>query len=234
MDFISYFFSVTEIIGIVAAAISGSMLAVTCSFDLFGVLFCGILTSLGGGIIRDILIGHLPPRSFHNAIFLSAALVTSLAVYLIFRIIHRRFTPGKDKLHRLFLLSDALGLASFSIGGVQIGLASDYSGNAFLCIFLGMTTAIGGGILRDIITARRPLVLRKEIYATASLIGCGIYYLMARTRIDNFIAVPLCMFIIVLIRIVSIKYHWNEPEKVKKGETEITAGNNESREDKNV
>lgn len=209
MEFFSHLFSVTEIIGIVFAAISGSMIAIASSFDLFGVIFCGILTSLGGGILRDILIGHLPPRSFHNAVFLISATVTSIIVYIVFRIFHSKFLLKKELLHNTFVFFDAIGLASFSIGGVQIGMSSDYSKNAFLCVFLGITTAIGGGILRDLITSRRPLVLCKEIYATASLIGCIVYYFSVLLGLEVFAATPLCMILIVFIRIVALKFHWN-------------------------
>ena len=212
MELFSRIFSVTEIIGVVAASISGSMIAVVSSFDLFGVIFCGILTALGGGVIRDILIGCLPPRSFHNAAFLVSSLVTSVIVFVILKILHSKKPPRQELLHKVFVFFDAIGLASFSIGGVQIGMASEYSGNAFLCVFLGMTTAIGGGILRDLMTARRPLVLCKEIYATASLIGCIAYYFSVYLGLPVTAATPLCMILIVLIRLLAFKFRWNMRE----------------------
>lgn len=212
MGFSNYFFASTEIIGIISASISGCIIARKCKFDLFGIMLCAILSSLGGGIIRDILIGSLPPRSFYNYIYPLASVITSITVFAIFRILKSKIPLRQDLMRMLFLIFDAIGLASFSISGVQIGLESGYSNNGYLCIILGMTTAVGGGIIRDVITAHVPLVLREEIYATASILGSAIYYFAIKLGVNQALSLYVSMFLIILIRLLSIRYKWHLPK----------------------
>lgn len=211
MEFSSYLFSVSEYIGIISCSISGSIIAHKFNFDMFGVMLCGILNALGGGILRDILIGSLPPRSFYNYTFLLISVLTSLTVFFIFRIIKNRFTIKQNLLRMIFMIVDAIGLASFSMSGVQIAIGAGYSDNIFLCVFLGMTTAIGGGILRDIITAQIPIVFREQIYATASIFGSFIYCLAVTTGADTAASMFLSMLIIIAIRLLSVRYKWHLP-----------------------
>ncbi len=212
MGLSEWFFSAAEIIGVAAASISGSIIAIKSSLDLFGIIFCAVLTSLGGGAVRDILINELPPRSFYNYIFLLVAFVSSLSVYIVYRIVSKRRDPKNEHLHKLFLFFDAVGLASFTVSGVQIGMNSGHAENGFLCVFLGMTTAVGGGIMRDLMTARVPMVMHEDIYATASIIGGIICYTCLRFGVNGALSVSLSMFIIVLIRLLAVKFHWSLPK----------------------
>lgn len=206
-----YLFSSAEMIGIISASISGSIIAIKSSLDLFGIIFCAVLTALGGGVIRDILISALPPRSFYNYIFLLTSALTSVTVYVIYRILSKKRGIKNENIHKLFLLFDAIGIASFTVSGVNIGLTSGHAENGFLCVFLGMTTAVGGGIMRDMMTARVPMVLHEDIYATASIAGGIIYYACYRFGLNDALSMYLSMIIIVLIRMLSIKYHWSLP-----------------------
>lgn len=206
-----YLFSSAEIIGIISASISGSIIAIKSSLDLFGIIFCAVLTALGGGVIRDILISSLPPRAFYNHIYLLTSALTSVAVYIIYRILAKKKAIKNENIHKFFLLFDAIGIASFTVSGVNIGLTSGHAENAFLCVFLGMTTAVGGGIMRDMMTARVPMVLHEEIYATASIAGGMIYYACYHFGLGDALSMYLSMLMIVLIRMLSIKYHWSLP-----------------------
>lgn len=211
MEFSNYLFLSAEIIGIIAASVSGCIIAAKCRFDLFGVILCAFFTSLGGGILRDILIGDLPPRAFTNYIFPLTSLLTSLAVFIIFKLFKNKLPQKQNLMRALFLIFDAFGLASFSMTGVQIGIASGHEKNAFLCIILGMTTAVGGGIIRDVITAHIPLVLREQIYATASILGSAVYYFAVTLGADSVISMYVSMAVIVIVRLLSIRYKWHLP-----------------------
>lgn len=202
---------ITEILGTIAFSASGAMVGIQRRLDLFGVLFLSIITSFGGGIIRDTLLGHFPPRMFYNFVLLIIAAVVSLAVFAI-----SAFNKGKGKKHSgvfdfIINLIDAVGLAAFSVAGVQITIASGYARNAVLCVLMGMMTGVGGGILRDMMTRSIPYVLVKHVYALASLSGSLLFYLLiifgANETISSFVAIGF----IVLVRVLAAKYKWSLP-----------------------
>ena len=168
-------FFITEIIGTIAFAISGAMIAIERKLDLFGVLFLGATTAIGGGIVRDLLLGQIPPKAFLNYVYMLTAVATAAAVFLLSYINSRREQPIRFLSDELLNFFDAAGLGIFSVIGVQHTINAGFGDNVFFCVFLGMLTGVGGGMLRDMMSQTTPAVLRKHIYALASIAGALCY-----------------------------------------------------------
>lgn len=204
--------NITEIIGTVAFAISGALVAIGCSLDIFGVIFIGCITAVGGGILRDILIGQYPPAIFLNLDIFFIAVITSIVVFVIAYIKKKEFALLRDKVEKINNLFDAVGLAAFSVMGTEIVCSAGYEEHAVFAILLGMITGIGGGIFRDILTDTTPYVLKKHIYAVASLTGSTIYYVMEYLNILNAVSTVTAMIIVITIRMLAAKYRWQLPK----------------------
>ena len=205
------FFDAAQIIGTVAFAASGAMLAIDRDLDLFGVLFLGVITAVGGGAIRDLLLGSFPPVAFRDATYVLVAFVTALIVFLLAAMGNVRYWRERDAMDRAFNLLDAIGLGIFSAVGAQTAMSAGFSGNAFLCVFMGMTTGVGGGILRDLLSKTVPAVLKRRIYAVASIIGAATYFYMVKLSAGAPVAMLAGMLITVLIRMLATHYAWNLP-----------------------
>ncbi|MBQ1251564.1 MAG: trimeric intracellular cation channel family protein [Firmicutes bacterium] len=205
-----------EIIGTCAFAVSGAVVSIIKRLDLFGVLFCGLITALGGGVIRDILLSNLPPTMFCNYIYAFFAVGTALATFIFARIARASFETRAEDIDRINNIFDAVGLGVFTIVGINIALSMGYTDNPFFVIFLGMTTGCGGGLLRDILVREVPFILTKKIYAIASILGGVLYYiLVAELRCDSFFAVLLGIVFIVALRLLSTFFHWDLPKAIK-------------------
>lgn len=208
----TFFLGATELLGTIAFAVSGAMLAVKKQLDIFGILFLGVVTALGGGTIRDLLLGHTPPRMFYNVEYILVALLSALTVFLAVRRTHGQGLWTGRAADNLLTLSDALGLGIFAVIGTQAGISDGFGENAVLCIFLGMLTGVGGGVLRDMMCADIPFVLRKHIYAVAALLGAGIYYWLTHLGVSSGLASLLGMTATVVTRVLAWHYRWNLPK----------------------
>lgn len=208
---LQYLFDGAEIIGTIAFAASGAMLAIDRELDLFGVLFLGAVTAVGGGITRDIILGVFPPNAFANSIFVEMALVTSLVVFLFAYLKGHRYWKNRNEIDRIINILDAVGLGIFSVVGAQMGIKRGFGENAFLCIFMGMTTGVGGGILRDLLSRTVPAVMHKRIYAVASIVGAAAYYVMVRMDVNGPVAMLVGMMLTLAIRMLSTRFAWDLP-----------------------
>ena len=175
---------VMEWIGTIAFAISGALIAVSCGLDLFGVTFLGCITAVGGGMLRDILLEQCPPAIFSNTPVLLVAALTSVIVFIIAYINRQHFEILREKIERINNVFDAVGLAAFSVTGTEIACAAGFSDKVLFVVIMGMITGVGGGIFRDVLVASAPYVLKKHIYALASLFGSILYYL-TRKHAEN-------------------------------------------------
>lgn len=203
---------IAEIIGTIAFAVSGAMVAVDKGLDLFGVIFLGVTTALGGGTIRDILIGKIPPSMFYNYYYVLIAFITALIVFIVASFLKRIYVENRKKIEQILNLFDAVGLGVFAVIGTQTGMAAGYDDNPFFCIFLGMTTGVGGGMLRDVLAKQMPYVFVKHIYALAAIGGAFSYYvLVVWCGLDITISAFISMFLIITIRILASHYRWNLP-----------------------
>lgn len=204
---------ILELIGTVAFAFSGALAAMEKSLDLLGVLFCGIITALGGGTIRDILLGRFPPVMFSDYLYLIFAVVTSVAAFITAKIINRRKKWDVKPIDRLNNLFDAVGLGVFTVVGIDAAIQAGFTDNAFFAIFLGTTTGCGGGILRDIILREIPMVFERRVYAVASLAGGTLYYLLLVVfQVGNIISVIASIVLIFLLRLLASLFRWNLPK----------------------
>lgn len=210
--------SVFEIIGSIAFAISGSMLAIKKEMDLFGILILGIVTSVGGGAIRDIVIGNTPPAMFQNPKCTVISSITAMIVFISWKIYIRKRNLFSEKIarrtdimyHNLLFLSDTLGLAAFTILGMEATISFLHTDQFLLIAFVGLITGVGGGILRDLLAGEIPYVLQKHIYATACIFGIIGYYILYYFMPES--AAALIGFCLVLVvRYLAKHFEWNLP-----------------------
>lgn len=200
---------VLELIGAAAFAISGAMAAIKRKADIFGVVFLGVITALGGGVIRDVLIGQLPPKMFISYAYLLASLLVSLIVFFDAYIRREKYFANKDKLSEINNIFDAVGLAVFTVSGMNTAMG--VSDNVILILTLGVITGVGGGMLRDMMTNTMPKVLRKRVYAVASLIGGALYYVLYLIGVNDILSAVIGMVTIFVLRVLATAYKWNLP-----------------------
>ena len=207
-----YIMLIMEIIGTVAFAVSGALVAISFSLDVFGVAFLGVITAAGGGILRDMLIGSHPPKIFTLPYLLVIALLTAIVVFIISYINKQHFFEFKEKIERTNNFFDAVGLAAFTVTGTQMACVAGFSDKIIFVIFMGMLTGVGGGIFRDILVSQTPYVLKKHIYAVASIIGSVLYYVLSITFGYEFTGTFTSMIAIIVIRLLATKYLWQLPK----------------------
>lgn len=197
MNFIYILF----LVGIVVEAMSGALSAGRKHMDFFGVILIATVAGLGGGTLRDILIGNYPLLWIKEPTYLlytiSAAIVTIFAANYI------------KKGYMLFLVLDALGLAAFSIVATERGL--DLGLHPAIIVVIAMTTGIGGGMLRDILCNDIPLVFRKELYAVVAILGSIIYQIINLLHINFLLTEILTLFFTFGLRLAAIRWHWKLP-----------------------
>ncbi len=207
-----YIIHITEWIGTVSFAISGSLVAIACSLDLFGVLIVGCVTAVGGGITRDILMGNFPPRIFFDPVVLALAFFTSLMVFLIAAHNARKFSSFRKKLETVNVFFDALGLAVFSVTGVEAACVGGFQDNAVFAVTLGVITGVGGGVLRDVFVNEKPYILTKHIYAVASIVGCCVYLLFRQFLDLKLWGIAVSVLLTVVIRLLAAHFRWELPK----------------------
>ena len=200
---------VLELIGAAAFAVSGAMVAIEKKADIFGVLFLAVTTALGGGVIRDVLIGRIPPVMFVSYWYLLISVVAALAVFIDAYLRSEKYKLHLDKLDAVNNVFDASGLPHTT--ATAMTAAQTVSDNVILVLFVGMCTGVGGGMLRDVMTNTMPKVLRKRVYAVASLIGGGLYYVMHVLDINQLLSVGCGMLVIFALRLFATIYKWNLP-----------------------
>lgn len=208
MDQIIFIF---EIIGTVAFAVSGAMVALKHQLDLFGVVALGVITATFGGIFRDLILGNTPPAAFTDPIYVFLAAGVSLLVFIVaYTQIHSYERMNSKQFQFLLLVMDSIGLGIFTVVGV--GLAWEFSsGNHFLSVFSGLVTGVGGGLLRDIIVVELPDIFKKHIYAIASWIGAEICAILIGFDLSQ-LGIWLGILVIVLIRFLASHYRWSLPK----------------------
>lgn len=201
---------VFEIIGTVAFAFSGCMVANSKRMDIFGVWVLGTVTAVGGGAVRDVLLGLFPPNMFRNGIYMGVATAT-VAFWLV-------LAAGKgpvaellfSKLTKIMDISDSIGLGIFAVIGSQTAIRTGYGDNWFLVIFVGVLTGVGGGLLRDIMANTTPMIFCKRIYAIAAMAG-SIVYLMLLHVSTEVLAVLAGTLTVFVIRTLASTLRWDLP-----------------------
>ncbi len=198
-------FEATEYIGIIAFAMSGFFVGVRNNLDLLGILIATFLTALGGGILRDIAVDKVPFTFSHN--YPALIVITVLLLLIIFKFHKRNSIENKA----LFILSDSIGLISFSISGALIAI--EYNFNLTGVVSMAFITAVGGGIARDVIINEVPFVLKTGFYGIISLLIGLILYLLNMYNLISLTTISILFFLALSLRIVAYYKHWSIPLK---------------------
>lgn len=195
------FLSVIDILGTFAFAVSGAFSAMEKKLDPFGTLIIAFVTAIGGGTLRDVLVGNTPVSWLHNEFSILVIFWSAIAA-MLFGSYLKHFTTA-------LALFDALGLGLFTITGLEIGFKYGFS--ASICVALGTITACFGGVIRDVLLNKLPLIFHREIYALACIVGGSVYYLLYHTALAKDISRILCILLIFAIRIIAVRYKLTLP-----------------------
>ena len=197
-----------EIIGTISFAVSGAMTAINKKMDIFGVIILGTVTAVGGGAIRDLVLGINPPVTFTSPVYAVVAAVTAIIVFIpaVLEFLHKK----KAIYDYVLLIMDSLGLAVFTVIGIQTAVSNTVEFNWFLLLFVGVITGIGGGVLRDIMAGNIPYIFVKHFYASASLIGAAVCIALWNL-IGQEWAMILGSATVFVLRILASRFRWTLP-----------------------
>lgn len=201
---------IMELIGTVAFAASGAMVGINCRMDVFGVCVLGVVTAVGGGMTRDMILGNVP-GALIRPVYVLVAVFTSLAVFSVLYF-KRTLLQGKFGVlyERAMLVMDSVGLGIFTAVGVTTGISNGYMENTFLLTFLGTLTGVGGGLLRDVMAGVPPYIFVKHIYACASVAGALSCVWICR-EFGQIPAMVISSLLVVVVRFLAAHYRWNLP-----------------------
>ncbi|MDV6168107.1 trimeric intracellular cation channel family protein [Flavobacterium sp. DG1-102-2] len=194
-------FQLLDILGTMAFAISGSLTAMNKKMDPFGVFVIAFVTSVGGGTLRDVLIGRTPVGWMKDLTYVYM-IIAGFVIALLFR-------KKLDKLRVSLFLFDTIGLGVFTLIGLEKGIAIGL--HPVICIALGTMTACFGGVLRDILCTEIPVIFRKEIYATICIIGGCVFFLLRKWNVPQDVLYLVTSGIIIGIRLLAVNYKWSMP-----------------------
>ena len=189
------------LIAITAEAMSGALAAGKRNMDLFGVALIAFITALGGGTVRDILLGNFPVGWTQHPNYIYLTICAGLFTMLVARFMHH--------LRQLFLLLDAMGLIAFTVIGCDVALKLDYA--LPVVVMAGVITGVFGGILRDILCNRLPQVLRHELYASVSLLVALLYLSLRHLGVDEDLNLLASFTAGLALRLAAIRWHWSLP-----------------------
>ena len=198
---INTFLVVFDLTGTFVFALSGTMVAVEHRLDAFGVLVLCFVTGNAGGITRDIMIGALPPAAINEWRYVAVSILAGLIVFFGYPLINRLSSP--------VLLFDAAGLGLFCVAGADKALA--FHAGPLAATLLGMTTGIGGGMVRDLLVMEVPTVLRTELYAVAALLGAAITVGGRSLGMPSHVAAPIGATLCITLRLLALRYGWHLP-----------------------
>ena len=206
------FFTILEHIGVIVFAISGAIVAIDRETDIFGVIILSYVTAFGGGIMRDVILGATP-AFFTSYTEILVCFLTALAVILFAVISRHRFVKDERFLNSVNNYIDAIGVGVFSVSGVKIAIALGYTA-PIIAIFMGVISSVGGGMLRDVLLRDIPFVLRKRVYAIASIIGASLYFLLWYIEVPDIAAMLIAVGVTVAIRVLATIFKWNIPKAI--------------------
>lgn len=198
-----------ELIGTIAFAVSGATLGVKKGMDMMGIAILGLTTGVGGGILRDLIVGQNPPLTFRNPVYLVVSIIISLIIFLP---AVRKWIFGNSALYEIIMLiMDSIGLGIFTVSGIEAAYSATSIHGIILLSFVGVITGVGGGVLRDIMAGDRPYIFVKHFYASASLIG-AIFCIVFWNKIGPGFSMTIGASIIVVLRLLAAKYRWSLPK----------------------
>lgn len=194
-------FSILDLLGTMAFAISGALVGREKRLDLFGILTLAFVTAIGGGTLRDVMIGITPVTWLTDLTYFYTIIISVIGALVFYKYL--------DFLRVSLFLFDTTGLAIFTLIGIEKGMNAGL--HPVICVTLGTITACFGGVIRDILSNTIPVILKREIYATACIIGGLIFYILYYLQVDKDIIYILTSLVIIVIRIVGVKRQWKLP-----------------------
>lgn len=200
---------ILELVGTVAFAISGANVAAEKKMDLLGVVILGLTTAVGGGVIRDLLLGVTPPKAFVDPVYGLVAIGVSLLVFLPF--VRKWFQEHNKKFGPVLMFIDAVGLAIFTVVGISVAYEALPESTIVLKLFVGVVTGVGGGVLRDIMAGLLPAIFVRHFYACAAIIGATLTILLW-PLLGNIGAMAAGAVVIVILRVLAARFKWELPK----------------------
>ncbi len=201
--------SIFEILGTIAFAVSGAMTGLSKKMDILGVTILGVITSVGGGAIRDLILGMTPPATFKDPTYALLAIAVSIIIFIP---MVRHFLFKQQRIYDIvMLIMDSIGLGAFTVVGIQVAYTADSSYNIFLLIFVGVVTGVGGGILRDVLSGNTPYIFVKHFYACASIIG-SIACILLWKYLGQSVAIIGGAAIVIILRLLAAHFRWSLPK----------------------
>lgn len=208
MDAMSIFILLLELVGTIAFSASGTIIAIRKKMDIFGVCVLGLTTAVGGGMIRDLLLGITPPSTFRNPIYAVTSIIVSLVIFL--KPVRRYLTGTHAAYDRTMLVADSIGLGLFTAIGVSIVKEAVPDAGFFLTVFVATITSVGGGLIRDIMAGETPFIFVRHVYACASLIGAMVCVILWPFT-GHVTAMIICAVLVFTVRMLSAIFKWNLP-----------------------
>ncbi|MBQ9392613.1 MAG: trimeric intracellular cation channel family protein [Oscillospiraceae bacterium] len=202
------FLLILELVGCVSFAVSGAMTGIRKGMDVFGVCIMGVTVACGGGVIRDLLLGSVPPTMFRDPTYALTAVVTALILF--WPAVQKRLAMAENVYRLVMLVADAIGLGVFTAVGVDAAMDSGHGDNLFFAVFLGVITGVGGGILRDLLASETPYVFTKHIYACASLLGALLCATLRSVTGEGW-ALTVCTVTVIAVRLLAAHFRWSLP-----------------------
>ncbi len=203
------FVFILEMIGTISFAISGAMIGLKQRMDIFGICVMGLVTACGGGVLRDLFIGQLPPVMFLDPVYAVTALIVSVVIFLpSVRNLLAGVSHAYDEIQRV---ADSAGLGVFTAAGVAAAMHAGYGDNFFFALFLGTMTGVGGGVLRDMLASLPPYIFVRHVYACASIAGAAVCILLWPVAGES-LSMLLCGIVVFVIRMLAAKYRWSLPK----------------------
>ena len=206
------FTNILSFIGVAAFSASGAMAGISRKNDLLGVIILAATTATGGGVMRDILLGYVPPKVFIAPAYFFIAVFVALVLFAFAYFFYDKYSKRAEFIDKANNIFDALGLGIFVALGTQTAIDSGYSHNMFLSVMIGTLTGVGGGFLRDIMILRIPIILRKHIYASAALLGSMVYYLLHMFSVRYSLALIISASATFILRMLATRFKWNLPK----------------------
>lgn len=206
------FANVLSFIGVAAFAASGAMAGISRKTDLLGVIILAATTATGGGVMRDILLGFIPPKVFLAPTYFFIAALVGIVLFAFAYFFCDEYNKRENFIDKLNNIFDALGLGIFVALGTQTAIESGYVQNMFLSVMIGTLTGVGGGFLRDIMILRIPVILRKHIYASAALLGSTVFYILHLFSIKYSYSLVISAMVTFILRMLATRFKWNLPK----------------------
>ncbi|MGC9520087.1 MAG: trimeric intracellular cation channel family protein [Desulfuromonadaceae bacterium] len=190
-----------DLLGTAAFAASGAWAGIRRRMDLLGVLVLGVVTAIGGGTLRDILLGDIPPFCLQNDTYIYLSIGVALAVFVFHRYLEVIAHP--------LLYLDAIGLATFVVIGTQKAIS--FGASFIVAVTMGVMTATAGGVIRDMLSSQVPLILRKEIYASACIVGAAMLYFGYALDLNHTLSAVVAAGLVIVLRLLAIRHNWALP-----------------------